>query len=175
MLDLVGQNPKLLGFLIQWLIYNIHMKKVSFLKQFGQTFCPASILLKWRKVCANIHILKSCKSLHTNMLVVQTCWVHCLDVCDKHSCLCDGLQWEFLSKMCVINKNAFQMSNFIYNQRAIVQNLLNCYMSHPMGKPTICIGETKGADQLRVYRKADQRLCFRYSDSTIPLLLKSEI
>ena len=32
-----------------------------------------------------------------------------------------------------------------------------------MGKPTICIGE------------ADRRLCFRYMDSTIPLLLKSEI
>ena len=40
------------------------------------------------------------------------------------------------------------------------------HMSHPMGKPTICIGENKGADQ---------RHCFRYSDSTIPLLLKSEI
>ena len=44
-----------------------------------------------------------------------------------------------------------------------------------MGKPTICIGENKDADQLRGYREADQRLCFRYSDSTIPLLLKSEI
>ena len=44
-----------------------------------------------------------------------------------------------------------------------------------MGKPTICIGENKGADQLCGNRKADQRLCFRYSDSTIPLLLKSEI
>ena len=33
----------------------------------------------------------------------------------------------------------------------------------------------KGADQLRGNREADQRLCFRYSDSTIPLLLKSEI
>ena len=39
-----------------------------------------------------------------------------------------------------------------------------------MGKPTICIGENKGADQLRGNREADQRLCFRYSDSTIPLL-----
>ena len=48
-------------------------------------------------------------------------------------------------------------------------------LSHPMGKPTICIGENKGADQLRGNREADQRLCFRYSDSTIPLLLKSEI
>ena len=48
-------------------------------------------------------------------------------------------------------------------------------MSRLMGKPTICIGENKGADQLRGNREADQRLCFRYSDSTIPLLLKSEI
>ena len=44
-----------------------------------------------------------------------------------------------------------------------------------MGKPTICIGENKGADQLRSNCEADQRLCFRYSDSTIPLLFKSEI
>ena len=44
-----------------------------------------------------------------------------------------------------------------------------------MGKPTIYIGENKDADQLRGNREADQRLCFRYSDSTIPLLLKSEI
>ena len=41
-----------------------------------------------------------------------------------------------------------------------------------MGKPTICIGENKDADQLRGYREADQRLCFRYSDSTIPLHFK---
>ena len=44
-----------------------------------------------------------------------------------------------------------------------------------MGKPTIYIGENKDADQLRGNREADQRLCFRYSDSTIPLLLKSKI
>ena len=44
-----------------------------------------------------------------------------------------------------------------------------------MGKPTICIGENKDADQLRGNREADQRLCFRHSDSIIPLLLKSEI
>ena len=40
-----------------------------------------------------------------------------------------------------------------------------------MGKPTICIGENKGADQLRGNREADQRLCFRYSDNTVPPLL----
>ena len=35
--------------------------------------------------------------------------------------------------------------------------------------------ENKDADQLRGNREADQRLCFRYIDSTIPLLLKYEI
>ena len=44
-----------------------------------------------------------------------------------------------------------------------------------MGKPTICIDENKGADQLRGNREADQRLCFHYLDSTTPLLSKSEI
>ena len=44
-----------------------------------------------------------------------------------------------------------------------------------MGKPTTCIGENKDADQLGGNREADQRLCFRYTDSTIPLLLKSKI
>ena len=44
-----------------------------------------------------------------------------------------------------------------------------------MGKPTIFIGENEGADQLRGNREADQRLCFRYSDSTIPPLLNSKI
>ena len=44
-----------------------------------------------------------------------------------------------------------------------------------MRKPAFCICENKDADQLRSNCEADQRLCFRYSDSTIPLLPKSEI
>ena len=48
-------------------------------------------------------------------------------------------------------------------------------MNRLVRKPTICICENKDADQLRFKREADQRLCFCYMDSTIPLLLKSEI
>ena len=48
-------------------------------------------------------------------------------------------------------------------------------MSRCMGKPTICLGENKGADQLHSNCESDQRLCFHYSDSTTPLLPKSEI
>ena len=44
-----------------------------------------------------------------------------------------------------------------------------------MRKPTFCKCENKVADQLRGNREADQRLCFRYMDGTIPLLSKSEI
>ena len=43
-------------------------------------------------------------------------------------------------------------------------------MSRVTRKPTFCICENKDADQLRGNREADQRLCFRYTDSTIPLL-----
>ena len=42
-------------------------------------------------------------------------------------------------------------------------------------KTGFCLCENKDADQLRGNREADQRLCFRYTDSTIPLLPKSEI
>ena len=31
-----------------------------------------------------------------------------------------------------------------------------------MRKPALCICENKDTDQLRCYREADQRLCFRY-------------
>ena len=48
-------------------------------------------------------------------------------------------------------------------------------MNLVMRKPALCICENKDADQLRGNREADQGLCFRYTDSTIPLLPKSEI
>ena len=41
-----------------------------------------------------------------------------------------------------------------------------------MRKPAFCICENKDADQRRGNREADQCLCFRYTDSTIPLLSK---
>ena len=44
-----------------------------------------------------------------------------------------------------------------------------------MRKSDFCLWENKGADQLPGNREADQRLCFRYSDSTHPLLLNSKI
>ena len=48
-------------------------------------------------------------------------------------------------------------------------------MSLVMRKPAFCICENKDADQLCGNRKADQRLCFRCTDSTIPPLPKCTI
>ena len=43
-----------------------------------------------------------------------------------------------------------------------------------MRKPDFCLCESKGADQLCSNCEADQPLCFRYRDSTVPLLSKSK-
>ena len=51
----------------------------------------------------------------------------------------------------------------------------NYHMSGIVRKRDYCLCENKGADQLRSNCEADQRLCFRYMDSAISLLLKTEI
>ena len=48
-------------------------------------------------------------------------------------------------------------------------------MSLVVSKPAFCICENKDADQLRCNCAADQRLCYRHTYSTTPLLPKSEI
>ena len=44
-----------------------------------------------------------------------------------------------------------------------------------MRKLDFCLSENKGADQLCSNCTADQCFCFRYSDSTLSLLVKLEI
>ena len=62
-----------------------------------------------------------------------------------------------------VTKKVFRVSNEVQ------------HLSRPMGKPTICIGKNKDADQLLGNREADQRLCFRDPDNTIPPLLNLKI
>ena len=52
---------------------------------------------------------------------------------------------------------------------------ISTHMSLVVRKPAFCICENKDADQLRGNREADQRLCFRQTDSKSHLLSKSEI
>ena len=53
--------------------------------------------------------------------------------------------------------------------------LIRVNMSLVVRKPAFYICENKDADQLRGNREADQRLCFCFLESTIPLLPKYEI
>ena len=52
---------------------------------------------------------------------------------------------------------------------------LGFLMSRVVRKPAFCICKNKDADQLRGNCEADQRLCFGYIYSTIPLFSKYEI
>ena len=76
--------------------------------------------------------------------------------------------------------------NFVHSDTAVItlifkQMGLFCRVTHfilmslVMRKQAFCICENKDADQLRINCTADQRLCFRYTDSTTPLLPKYEI
>ena len=49
------------------------------------------------------------------------------------------------------------------------------YLSPVMRKLAFCLCENKDADQLRGNCEADQCLCFRYIDRTIPLVPKYQI
>ena len=53
-------------------------------------------------------------------------------------------------KICCLKSVVNELHLFVYYYDS---------MSCRMAKPTICIGENKGADQHRSYCKADQRLC----------------
>ena len=52
---------------------------------------------------------------------------------------------------------------------------LQVHFSHVARKPAFCICKNKDADQVRCNRESDQRLCFRYIDSTSPHPPKYEI
>ena len=73
---------------------------------------------------------------------------------------------------------AVQNKDFRYSLKTPHRDVSYKYrysMSRVMRKPTFCICENKDADQLRGNCAADQRLCFRYVESTILPLYKSEI
>ena len=75
----------------------------------------------------------------------------------------------------VLGNNAFLWISVLH--RIVLKHFLVLvdYFSCVVRKPAFCICENKDADQLRGNREADQRLCFHYTDSTIPLLPKSKI
>ena len=74
-------------------------------------------------------------------------------------------------------KNTTKTQMFSSGSELTHQNRSDIYlhMSHDIRKRFFCICENKDADQLRGNHEADQRLCFSYISSTIPLLPKYKI
>ena len=84
------------------------------------------------------------------------------------------IQQQIMAKMHLWLLRILQIHAQVY-YRQMNQPIRQDKMSLDMRKPVFCICENKDTDQLRGNREADQRLCFRYTDSTIPLRSKSEI
>ena len=80
-----------------------------------------------------------------------------------------------------MQKNMFKLfnNNLVFSHVVIFAFFLvkdrDLQLSLVVRKPAFCICENKDTDQLRGNREADQHLRFCYTDSTIPLLPKSEI
>ena len=80
-------------------------------------------------------------------------------------------QGQLWSSMCLNGGNLSQFSNGKH-----MQGITTLFKKiHRVRIPTTCICKNKDADQLRGNHATDQRLCFGYLDSTIPLLPKSTI
>ena len=80
-------------------------------------------------------------------------------------------------KLCLEKRKLLTLFKYISQSQYFGQRPFSRekHLSRIVTKPDFCLCENKGADQLRGNREADQRLCFRYTDSTNSLLLKSEI
>ena len=88
--------------------------------------------------------------------------------CFKFKRLCLFRFFMFCLFFCFFSSHCH---SFIYHSLIFI---CTCNLSRLMRKPDFCICKSKDSDQLRSYCAADQRLCFCYIDSTIPLLPKSE-
>ena len=75
----------------------------------------------------------------------------------------------------ILNVVTELLSHYNGKLKKSCSRIKHSHMSRVVRKRDFCLCENKGADQLRSNCEADQRLCFRYSDSTIPLLLIAKI
>ena len=124
------------------------------------------------------------------MVIVQLICTKCFHICKKQV-----LSWHSSVKSSWLNVvSYYSEKSMLTKSLADVELELNCLrskleeskhakqeatlevikLSLVVRKPDFCICENKDADQLRGNREADQRLCFRYTDSTIPLPSKSK-
>ena len=119
---------------------------------------------------------KSCWTLHVLYFKHQSSSAFQLCICAV--CIVPVLFSEISFEGCLNYKYSFILFLIdlaIYSLDFYRSNFALYKMSRAMRKQMFCICENKDADQLRGNHEADQRLCFHYTDSSIPLLPKYEI
>ena len=147
-------------------------KKFWILSERGKSLCLIRMSLNIFKHCISdilLHILcksetyitNNCMSRHwTNMIMLwikpESVWI---TISDWRRCQISGRQLVYSGHHRTSNGQIKLCIRAGFNIWHVINAVQN--MSRLMGKPTICIGENKGADQLRGNREADQRLCFR--------------
>ena len=133
-------------------------------------------------LCANVH-QKNCKAAHDSDILLET------SVLTRRGYAGGKNENTPGGDMIVERTGSLEMilNYILQSQIEIQQNQNNImheftkseeeinHMSRVLRNPAFCICENKDADQLRGNREADQRLCFRYTDTAIPLLPESEI
>ena len=85
----------------------------------------------------------------------------CFRICKKQVFSLRGSNEAGMLQLCTVKI----LKQLTYEMSRVLRKLAFC----------ICISENKDTNQLRGNREADQRLCFRYIDRTIPLLSNSKI
>ena len=107
----------------------------------------------------------------------DVCLYHSLDLSGvrgleiSNNSHCDGSERQLhISNTIILTNNSRCRRRALFLDQALSAPgiaLSVPYMSLVERKPAFCICENKDADQLRGDRDADQRLCFRYTDSTM--------
>ena len=88
----------------------------------------------------------------------------------------EKVHFSFPTRKCTVEMFVEKIIPFMHQSFVASFRKKDCrHMSRVVRKPAFCICENKNADQLPGNREADQRLCFRYTDGTIPLLPKYKI
>ena len=122
--------------------------------------------------CAHEEPLGHVKDLIWGDIHVRTCNKHPLRISNTTTCIAACRSFNLNYAFHQYHLSDMQEVHFVNSGTITIQHF---QLGLVVRKPAFCICENKDADQLRSNCAADQRLCFRYTDCTIPLLSKSQI
>ena len=123
----------------------------------GTSFCYHANLIYYCRHVRNLTVLLMCRNIWSKQYFILSK----LHIIYKHGILLNGLDSKLQKLICILSTYISRWHN-IYEPRYEKTGFLHKR-------------KQRRRSASRLHREADQRLCFRYTDCTIPLLPKSEI